>query len=172
MRGILFILFGLVILIAGCSKPSYISDEIFLRARYAIHSDVKTLECNSSPPDGLFGREHLCVLAAFQFNDAQLEEFMSTNKVTTAWNSLPIPDRVYVLIDEIDSLRKADLKRFDRIKHGYFRCETAAGQGIFFGNDKPHPFMICPPANPDKDFVLAVLDQDQKIVYVVAVQNY
>lgn len=153
--------------LAGCHVPNL--DELFLRGQYNLAQDVKLSSCWSRPgkTSRIFGRENLMIKATFQFTDKQFEEYLKRG-IEKNWERLPIADQIYVKLVDMDRFKEADLKRFDNIKFGYYRCETTGGHGI----EKGGALLAYPPKLPEMDFLLGVLDFDKKELHVVLKQDY
>lgn len=171
-----FTLVGLslaVLSLSGCSGSANI-DEIFMRGHFHIPEGTKLVSSYSSPTHPIFGRENLFATGEFQFNDEQYERFLARVKPETTWNKLPIAETLYLRIEETDRFRQSNLKRFDAVKNGYYVCETTSKIGIMSeGRQKlPVAFFAFPPATPDGDFVLGVLDCDKKTLSIILKQDY
>ncbi|GEM_PF-1537291 len=159
------------IAVSGCT-PEYTQDEFFIRGHLRIPTDVQMVSFFASPeePSRFFGRENLIIRAKFKFKDQkQFDDFLFRVNVTQTWNVLPVPDRIYMRMEEIDRFHQADLKQIDGMKDGYFQCETSMGNGFM----KPSTtFVKYPPQDPDKDFLIAAADTEALELYVALKQDY
>jgi hypothetical protein len=172
-KGLLSCVIGVFLTLSACTSSANI-DEIFIKGHFRIPDGTKLLYRISTPESaGLFGRENLLVKAEYQFTDAQYDEFIQRAQVKEGWQPLPIAELLYLHLKEVDRFGQVDFKGFDRIKNGFYVCETTSRAGIFSNDPKvPTAFFRFPPATPDKDFVLGVLDSDKKILYVILKQDY
>lgn len=122
---------------------------------------------------GTFGREGLLIQAEFEFTEEQLKDFSQRVQLETTWSKLPIAELLYLQLAEVDRFHKVDLKKFDSMKNGYYTCETTARMGLLSQPKTGQTtFFRYPPNTPDKDYALAVLDSDKKLLYVVLQQDY
>jgi len=171
--GLLLCAIGVLLCLSACTTSANI-DEIWIRGHFRIPEGTKLLKRESNPEHGgTFGRESLLVQAEFEFTEEQYKEFLQRQSVETTWNKLPIAETLYLQLDEIDRFRRVDFKRFDAIPNGYYVCETTSQKGIFSDKkEAPTTFFRFPMNNPDKDFILGVLDSDKKILYVILEQDY
>jgi hypothetical protein len=164
---------GAFVCLTACTTSANI-DEIWIRGHFRIPEGAKLLKRVSSPENGgAFGRENLLVQAEFEFTEDQYKAFMQRQSVETTWSKLPIAETLYLQLEEIDRFRRVDFKKFDAIPNGYYVCETASQMGILSERkEAPTVFFRFPMNNPDKDYVLGVLDRDKKILYVILQQDY
>jgi hypothetical protein len=164
-------IFGL----SGCTQE-YPADEFFLRGHLQIPTDVQMLSLFATPEtiSRLWGRQNLLIKAKFKFKDQkQFDDYLVREQVKQNWNLLPIPDKVYIRLEELDRFRQADLKQIDAMKDGYWLCETTAGRGFLKEPSQGQTvFSKYPPSEPDRDYLVAGVDAKNLELYVVIKQDY
>lgn len=156
---------------SGCSQE-YIADEFFIRGHFSIPTSVQMTYFESSPEESskLFGRENLLVKARFKFRDRQeFDNYMARAQIAKTWNVLPIYNKCYMSMSQLDRFQRANLKQFDSMKEGYWALETSSGTG--FLSSRP-ALRRCPPSDLDQDFLIAVLDKTAMELFVVMKQDY
>lgn len=161
----------LIMVLSGCAEE-YPADEFFIRGHLSIPTNVPMTAFFATPEktSKIFGRPDVLIKATFKFKDQQqFDEYWKRAQIAQKWNPMPIEDKLYMRMEQFDRFHKADLKSFDRIKDGYWLCETTAGYGFLIEKPMFHP---CPPNDVDKDFLLAGLDKQELALYVVLKQDY
>ncbi len=121
------------------------------------------------PRTSVFGRPNLTIRAHFKFKGDEFDKYMKSVEVETKWAKLPLNNRYFITMQEIDRFHHCELQNIENVKNGYFFMRSTAGQGLL---DPKSPVYICPPSSPDKDFEIGVIDTDRKELWVVLKQDY
>lgn len=179
----------------SCSSGS---DESILREEFDVPDSAELTYFKASPEEaGWFGREGLKIDAYFQFNDEDFERYLSTANKSKEWLPLPIPKKFLIHIFSVKSSKENRIRYYkerneplpeegsvynpteeqmlnERIKmlplagsNGIFTLK-AAGNNIMHSAKKTYVFL-------DKDlndFMLAILDFDQKKLFIKVSTNY
>ncbi len=171
MRGRLLALIGLMVSLSSCSSsPLSMLDAGDIRNHFSIPSSTKIESYWCKPPrSSMFGRPNLTIRAHFKFTDEEFANYMKSVEVESKWAKMPLNNRYFITMSEIDRFHNCDLRNLENIKNGYFLMRTATGHGLL---DPKAPVLLCPPASPDKDFEIAAVDTDRKDIWIMLKQDY
>ena len=187
-----------VILSATFFSCSSDSDESILREEFGVPDSAKLTYFKVSPEEaGWFGREGLKIDAYFQFDDKDFERYLSTAKRSNEWLPLPIPKNFLMHMFGVKSSKANRIKYYKEnneplpeegsvynpseeqlleagiktlpviLQNGIFTLK-AAGTDVMHAEKKTYTTL-------DKDlndFMLAILDFDQKKLFIEVSTDY
>ena len=189
---------SIVIVFIFITSCSYDSDESILRDEFKIPDSAELVSFNVTPKEsGWFGREGLKIDAVFKFSKKDFEDCLASVKESNEWLPLPIPRDFLIHMFSVKSAKEYRTKYYKEknepipeegsvynpteeqlLQAGIKILPVTGPNGIFIlkaaGTDIMHaPKRTITKLDKDlNDFMLAILDSDQKKLFIKVSTNY
>lgn len=193
-----FLLILVLIFSSLFSSCSWDSDEIVIRKEFNIPESAELISFKATPEEsGWFGREGLKIDAMFQLSNKDFDEYLSKAKSSGEWLNLPIPKDFLMKMLSIKNSKQGIKYSYEvqnrplpeegsvynpteeQLLEQRMKIIPVTGpNGIFTLKSAGNDIMRMPKKTYTKldreliDFMLGILDFDQKKLFVKVSTNY